>query len=32
MTSEFSHERTIEFVDTDMAGIVHFSNFFRLSS
>lgn len=29
MTSEFSHERTIEFVDTDMAGIVHFSNFFR---
>jgi YbgC/YbaW family acyl-CoA thioester hydrolase len=26
----FRTSRRIEFVDTDMAGIVHFSNFFRL--
>lgn len=25
----FTAKRRIEFVDTDMAGIVHFSNFFR---
>ena len=28
--SEFSQRRQIEFVETDMAGIMHFSNFFRL--
>lgn len=26
---EFKLERSVEFVETDMAGIVHFSNFFR---
>lgn len=25
----FVHERTVEFSETDMAGIVHFSNYFR---
>lgn len=25
----FVHRRRVEFVETDMAGIVHFSNFFR---
>jgi len=25
----FQHERNVEFADTDMAGIMHFSNFFR---
>ena len=25
----FTHRRTVEFAETDMAGIVHFSNFFR---
>jgi acyl-CoA thioester hydrolase len=25
----FRHRRIVEFVDTDLAGIVHFSNFFR---
>jgi len=29
MPSEFKHERRIEFHETDMAGIVHFSNYFR---
>jgi YbgC/YbaW family acyl-CoA thioester hydrolase len=29
MSSVFHATRRIEFVDTDMAGIVHFSNFFR---
>ncbi|MBI1177690.1 acyl-CoA thioesterase [bacterium] len=29
MPSEFSVRRRIEFSETDMAGIVHFSNFFR---
>jgi YbgC/YbaW family acyl-CoA thioester hydrolase len=29
MAHAFSHERRIEFSDTDLAGIVHFSNFFR---
>ena len=29
MAYEFKQIRTIEFVDTDMAGIVHFSNYFR---
>ncbi len=29
MTTSFRTSRRIEFVDTDMAGIVHFSNFFR---
>ena len=28
MTKTFKHSRRIEFRDTDMAGIVHFSNFF----
>ena len=30
MPSEFKHTRRIEFVETDMAGIVHFANFFRM--
>jgi YbgC/YbaW family acyl-CoA thioester hydrolase len=25
----FTHSRRVQFVDTDMAGIVHFSNFYR---
>lgn len=29
MASEYRTQRRIEFADTDMAGIVHFSNFFR---
>lgn len=29
MTDAFHTTRRVEFVDTDMAGIVHFSNFFR---
>ena len=29
MTDVFHTTRRVEFVDTDMAGIVHFSNFFR---
>jgi acyl-CoA thioester hydrolase len=29
MPSEFSHTRQVEFHETDMAGIVHFANFFR---
>jgi len=29
MASTFSNRRRIEFYETDMAGIVHFSNFFR---
>lgn len=29
MPTPFRTTRRIEFVDTDMAGIVHFSNFFR---
>jgi len=29
MPSEFSITRQVEFAETDMAGIVHFSNFFR---
>ena len=29
MPSEFSITRTVEFSETDMAGIMHFSNFFR---
>ncbi len=29
MTTPLRTRRRIEFVDTDMAGIVHFSNFFR---
>ncbi len=29
MTEPFRTARRVEFVDTDMAGIVHFSNFFR---
>ena len=29
MSAEFRTRRRVEFVDTDMAGIVHFSNFFR---
>ena len=30
MPSEFSMPRRIEFAETDMAGIVHFANFFRM--
>ena len=29
MPHEFTASRTVEFHETDMAGIVHFSNFFR---
>ncbi|MAF67708.1 MAG: 4-hydroxybenzoyl-CoA thioesterase [Planctomycetes bacterium] len=29
MTHEFEYERTVEFAETDMSGIVHFSNYFR---
>jgi YbgC/YbaW family acyl-CoA thioester hydrolase len=29
MTFEFRHKHRVEFSETDMAGIVHFSNFFR---
>jgi acyl-CoA thioester hydrolase len=29
MSTNFRTQRRIEFVDTDMAGIAHFSNFFR---
>lgn len=29
MLSEYSIRRSVEFVETDMAGIMHFSNFFR---
>ena len=29
MTHEFTATRRVEFSDTDLAGIVHFSNFFR---
>ncbi len=29
MAYEFKHQRRIEFYETDMAGIVHFSNYFR---
>jgi acyl-CoA thioester hydrolase len=29
MTATFRTSRRVEFVDTDMAGIAHFSNFFR---
>ncbi|MEE8467776.1 MAG: thioesterase family protein [Planctomycetota bacterium] len=29
MPYEFTQERRVEFHETDMAGIVHFSNFFR---
>jgi acyl-CoA thioester hydrolase len=29
MTSPFRTTRRVEFADTDMAGIVHFANFFR---
>jgi YbgC/YbaW family acyl-CoA thioester hydrolase len=29
MTTPFRTARRVEFADTDMAGIVHFSNFFR---
>jgi YbgC/YbaW family acyl-CoA thioester hydrolase len=28
-TFHFTHSRRVEFADTDMAGIVHFANFFR---
>jgi acyl-CoA thioester hydrolase len=29
MTFEYQHSSRVEFCDTDMAGIMHFSNFFR---
>lgn len=29
MAHEFTLTRTVEFADTDMAGIMHFSNYFR---
>jgi YbgC/YbaW family acyl-CoA thioester hydrolase len=30
MPHEFKHIHRVEFAETDMAGIVHFSNFFRM--
>jgi len=30
MPYEFKHTHRVEFAETDMAGIVHFSNFFRM--
>src|SRR5687767_12511660 len=30
MPSEFTFSRRIEFAETDLAGIVHFSNFYRM--
>lgn len=30
MAKPFTVRRRVEFVDTDMAGIMHFSNFFRM--
>ena len=32
MPSEFAISRTVEFAETDMAGIMHFSNFFFCKS
>jgi YbgC/YbaW family acyl-CoA thioester hydrolase len=29
MTCQFRHKRRVEFAETDLAGIAHFSNFFR---
>lgn len=29
MAYDFKQQRRVEFVETDMAGVVHFSNFFR---
>ena len=29
MTYDFNVERRVEFSETDMAGIMHYSNFFR---
>jgi YbgC/YbaW family acyl-CoA thioester hydrolase len=29
MACEFKHTRIVEFAETDMAGILHFANFFR---
>lgn len=29
MSYRFTHRRRVEFADTDVAGIMHFSNFFR---
>ena len=29
MACEYRHLRMVEFADTDMAGIVHFSRYFR---
>ena len=29
MGFDFTHQRQVEFAETDMAGIVHFANFFR---
>ncbi|NBV85427.1 MAG: acyl-CoA thioesterase, partial [Verrucomicrobia bacterium] len=29
MSFEFVQQRRVEFAETDMAGIVHFANFFR---
>src|SRR5579871_1898099 len=30
MAYEFKHTHRVEFAETDMAGIVHFSNYFRM--
>lgn len=30
MPAEFSIQRQVQFAETDMAGVMHFSNFFRL--
>jgi acyl-CoA thioesterase FadM len=29
MASEYRSQRRVEFAETDMAGVAHFSNFFR---
>ncbi len=30
MTAEFTYHRRIQFAETDLAGVLHFSNYFRL--
>ena len=30
MNAEFTYKRSVQFAETDMAGVLHFSNYFRL--
>ncbi len=30
MATEFTYRRMVQFAETDMAGVMHFSNYFRL--